>query len=69
MPLRIETGRYEGLRLGERRCFQCTNMVESEEHALLHCPLYSDIRERLFQAIRSHEVNFDSMSEDNDPGK
>ena len=62
-PLRIETGRYEGLRLDERHCFQCTNVVESEEHAPLHCPLYSDIREKLFQAIRSHEVDFDSMSD------
>ena len=64
-PLRIETGRYEGLRLDERHCFLCTNVVESEEHALLHCPrgLYSDIRGKLFQAIRSHEVGFDSMSD------
>ena len=41
-PLRIETGRYERLQLYERCCFHCANKIESENHALLECPLYDD---------------------------
>ena len=40
-PLRIETGRYERLNEKERTCFRCSDTVESEEHVLLDCPLYT----------------------------
>ena len=53
-PLRIETGRYEGLEEENRLCFHCKDKVESEEHVLLHCPAYQDLREMLFVKITHH---------------
>ena len=44
-PLRIETGRYERLEEEQRVCFKCGDAIESEEHVLLDCPLYQQIRE------------------------
>ena len=44
-PLRIETGRYERLEEEQRVCFNCGDTIESEEHVLLECPLYQQIRE------------------------
>ena len=38
-PLRIETGRYENLRLNERMCSVCSGEVEDEAHVLFWCPL------------------------------
>ena len=50
---------YERLALGDRRCFTCLNLVEDEEHALLHCPLYQEIRQIFFEKkIQVHNVNF-----------
>ena len=46
---RIETGIYERLALEDRRCFICINQVKDEEHALLHCPLYQEIRQIFFK--------------------
>jgi hypothetical protein len=47
-PLRIETGRYENLRLNERMCSVCSGEVEDEAHVLFWCPLYSTFRDHLF---------------------
>ena len=33
-PLRLETGRYEGLAESERVCFNCEGAIENEEHVL-----------------------------------
>ena len=57
-PLRIETGRYEGLEEENRLCFHCKDKVESEEHVLLHCPSYQDLREMLFVKIAHHIPGF-----------
>ena len=46
-PIRIETGRYERLALENRRCFNCVNHIENEEHVLLHCPLYEDLEQHI----------------------
>ena len=43
-PLRIETGRYEGLIETERICPFCKNHTEDELHVLFDCFLYNDIR-------------------------
>lgn len=51
-PLRLEPGRYERLLVEERICFNCSECVESEEHVLLSCSLYNDLRKRLFSVIR-----------------
>ena len=35
-PIRLETGRYEGLALNQRLCPFCENAVENEVHVLLY---------------------------------
>ncbi len=39
-PLRLETDRYDNTDEADRICFQCADIVESEEHFILHCPLF-----------------------------
>ena len=56
-PIRIETGRYEGLKLDARLCPFCDN-VESESHVLLHCPVYNDLKEPLFWSAVSNNREF-----------
>ena len=57
-PLRIETGRYERLEEEQRVCFNCGDTIESEEHVLLECPLYQQIREPWFVKLRQHIPDF-----------
>ena len=42
-PLKLETGRYEGLLPEQRACFYCADCMESEEHVLLSYPVYDDL--------------------------
>ena len=42
--LRVEMGRREGLKREERLCRVCGDGVEDEEHLLMDCDLYSDLR-------------------------
>ncbi|MEW8547636.1 MAG: reverse transcriptase family protein, partial [Candidatus Thiodiazotropha sp.] len=53
-PLRIETGRYERLELQQRTCFHCNGYIENEEHVLISCPLYNDIRQKLYDNISEY---------------
>ena len=53
-----------GCKLDERFCFHCTNEIESEKHVLLECPLYDDLRYRLFSAISCEILNFGIFSDD-----
>ena len=46
-PIRIETGRFENLKLDERKCPFCS-AVEDESHVLLECNVYNDLRTNLF---------------------
>ena len=43
-PIKVETGRYQNLDLSERVCFHCTSCIEDEEHVLMVCPVYDDLR-------------------------
>ena len=47
-PIRTETGRNEMIPSYKRNCLYCETEVEYEEHTLLECPLYNDIRNELF---------------------
>ena len=49
--LRIETGRYEDLREEERQCWFGCDEIEDEEHFLMKCSMYEDIRRRTRDAI------------------
>ena len=61
-PLRIETGRYEGLPEAERTCIFCKDHVEDEIHALFDCHLYNEIRLELFQYAQYVNNHFNSLT-------
>jgi ssDNA-specific exonuclease RecJ len=63
-PLWIETGRYENKNVNERVCFICHDQIEDEKHVLLDCPLYVDLRERLFNEAKRSNVHFIILSDD-----
>ena len=58
----IETGRYEHLEEDQRVCFNCGDAIESEEHVLLDCTLYQQIREPWFVKLRQHILEFYSKT-------
>jgi len=60
-PLRLETGRYDNTNEVDRVCFHCTDRIESEEHVLLNCPLYNDLRNDLFIYANTIDVEFVNM--------
>jgi hypothetical protein len=62
-PIRLETGRYENIRLEKRYCFNCSNLIEDETHVILHCPDYSDFRNNLFTEVLKVNRNFMSLSD------
>ena len=57
-PLRLETGRYEGIPENDRMCPFCESDVENEVHCLLYCTVYDDIRDHLFQNISKTVTDF-----------
>ena len=61
-PLRIKTGRYERLDVDGRICPLCNLDVETEEHVLLTCTRYNDLKGKLFAMISSHIPDFDTLS-------
>ena len=61
-PIRIETGRYEGLPEEERICKICNLKVESEMHVLLECNLYDDLRQELFRKFTTKYEDFMNFS-------
>jgi hypothetical protein len=54
-PLKIETGRYEGILTENRLIFNnichINNCIEDENHVLLYCPVYEDLRQYLFNHV------------------
>ena len=63
-PIRIETGRYEGLPEEPRLCPFC-NVLENEIHVILNCKVYDDLRGALLAQAINFDPNFDSMSLEN----
>ena len=41
-----------------RVCFNCNDAAESEEHVLMDCTLYQDLREILFSKITNYIPGF-----------
>ncbi len=62
-PLKIETGRYNGTPLEDRVCFNCPSQIESEQHVLISCNVYNDIRTTLFQYANAVCNQFNDMNE------
>ena len=60
-PLRLETGRYEGLPVDERKC-PLSVYVEDEKHVLLQRDKYDTIRENIFQKAVTIRQNFYALS-------
>lgn len=61
-PIKVETGRYQNLHLSERVCFHCASCVEDEEHVLMICPIYEDLRFILLCEARMINPDFESYS-------
>lgn len=61
-PIKVETGRYQNLDLSERVCFHCAPCVEDEEHVLMLCPLYEDLRCNLLYEAMLINPDFESYS-------
>jgi hypothetical protein len=53
--LSIETGRYHNIPQSERKCRCCQmNVVETEYHFLLVCPMYRELRGKYFKPYFCH---------------
>ncbi len=64
--LRLETGRYDNTDEADQVCFQSPDIIESEEHVILHCPLYDDLRKVIFDHAENVNPDFiNMMSEEN----
>jgi hypothetical protein len=63
-PLRLETARYTRTPEEERMCIVCElNEIESEEHSLIRCVLYSDIQKHVFNAAIFINPQFNTLSD------
>ena len=60
-PIRIETGRYEGLSIEERICPFCSD-IEDEKHVLLDCRVYNDLRTSLLDKALYFVPGFSDLS-------
>ena len=67
-PLKIETGRYEGILTENRLCFNnachMNNCIEDEKHVLLYCPVCEYLRQYLFNHACLYNDNFMHLSDD-----
>ena len=59
----METGRYQNLDLSERVCFHCTSCIEDEEHVLMVCPIYDDLRLSLISEALFVNPTFEGYSD------
>ncbi|CAG2208135.1 unnamed protein product [Mytilus edulis] len=63
-PLEIEKGRVRNIPVERRTCKMCdTNSVEDEIHFLIHCPKYTEKRNKLFENICVTFRNISGLSD------
>ena len=60
-PLRLETGRFEGLDVNQRICPICHKSVKDEKHVLLYCPFYLEFRTILTNKACKVNANFRNL--------
>ena len=61
LPLRIETGRFSGLKPEERVCLLCdSGEIEDEKHFILTCDRYTNQRQILFRHLNPSFYPMDS---------
>ncbi len=64
-PIRIETGRYEGMEEKGRICLLCDhNIIESECHVSMSCPAYNELLGELLTHAAQFESNFNNLNDD-----
>ena len=52
LPINIETGRYKQQAVQDRKCPNCTDLVEDEKHFLMDCPMYEDARDIMYRKVQ-----------------
>ena len=60
-PIRLETGRYEGLNVEDRKCLFCDDCIEDEVHVITQCCMYDDLREHLYACVTKVVPDFESL--------
>ena len=66
--LRIQTGKYENegapIPVEERKCLLCKeNYIEDEQHLLMYCEGYGNIRKDLHSLISQTDANFVNLTD------
>jgi hypothetical protein len=56
LPLHLETGRYRGVPEEERICDYCNIDIENEFHFVFYCPLYHEMRLKLFKKCKTTDL-------------
>ena len=57
LPLHLETGRYRGIVEEERVCIYCDiHDIENEFHFMFYCPLYHELRQKLFNRCKNLDL-------------
>jgi hypothetical protein len=62
-PIRLETGRFEGLPVEMRLCPLCGLETETETHVIIKCNIYDDLRTHLFDAASGVFTDFNNLSD------
>ena len=58
-PIRVETGRFVNENINDRLCILCNNgEIENEEHCIIRCNIYNDIRQQLYSEACTVDDNF-----------
>ena len=53
LPINIELGRYKRTPVENRTCPRCQENIEDEMHFLIKCPLYKELRQKLFETLET----------------
>ena len=62
LQLKVETGRFNNIKLEERLCNVCDlNEIEDEYHFLCICTLYNDQRQTLFNNVSNKHNEFSNL--------
>ena len=62
-PIRLETGRYESIPITQRFCFNYVISIEDECHVLTNCPLYTDLRNEVYEVMEECYPGIITMSD------
>ncbi len=64
LPLIIETGRFRGEGMEDRKCNFCSTPgvdIEDEFHFMFKCDRYAELREQFLENVRGNVDNFDTL--------